>query len=101
MSFLRSEVDFTFSYNPLTYGPIGQIKYTKFWSDMIWNFPGFYFLLMVLDSSECNFLRPQPILAISTTDTHYSFLPDLLLSSVIYLKLTWYTVDFFKFLYCL
>ena len=50
----------------------------------------FIFWQCYLDSSKSNFLRSQLVAGYSTPATHYPFLPDLLLSLIIYLKLTWH-----------
>ena len=99
MVFLWPEKDFTF-HIPLTYGPFGCSKHTQLRINLLWKVSVFYFLSMLFDYFEHNFLRPQIVVGISTPATYYPFLPDLLLLVLLYLKLTYVFVDSLKFANC-
>lgn len=99
MVFLWPKKDFTF-HIPLTYGPIGCSKPTQLRINLLWKVSVFYFLSMLFDYFEYNFLRPQIVVGISTPATYYPFLPDLLLLVLLYLKLTYVFVDSLKFANC-
>ena len=75
-------------HNPLTYGPIGHNIPTQNWTNLPLKIFGFYFLSMLLGFSKSNFLRSQLVVGISTSATYYTFLPDMLLYLINYVKLT-------------
>ena len=75
-------------HNPLTYGPIGHNIPIQHWINLPLKVFGFYFLSMLLSFSKSNFLRSQLAAGISTSATYYSFLPDMPLYVINYVKLT-------------
>ena len=99
MVFLWPKKDFTF-HIPLTYGPIGYSKPNQLRINLLWKVSVFYFLSMLIDYFEHNFLRPQIVVGMFTPATHYPILPDLLLLILLSLQLTYIFVDSLKFANC-
>ena len=75
-------------HNPLTYGPVGHNIPIQHWINLPLKVFGFYFLSILLSFSKSNFLRSQLAAGISTSATYYSFLPDMPLYVINYVKLT-------------